>query len=56
MSDPLGVGTFDGAGTDLMGLITTSYVPSYVTLIVFASGVGLGLTYLARGLRALRRK
>lgn len=55
MTDPLGVGIFDGALTDMQGLVTTSYVPGLVTAIVAAVAIGVGLSWLSRGLRRFKR-
>ncbi len=55
MTDPLGAGTFTGALQDLQSLVTTSYVPGYVTAIVAATAIGVGLAWLSRGLRRFKR-
>lgn len=56
MSDPLGAGTFTDAVSDLQGLVTTSYVPGYVTALVAAVAIGVGLAWLGRGLARFKRK
>jgi len=55
MTDPLGLTTFTDAITDLSGLVTTTYVPGLVTAIVTATAIGVGLSWLSRGLRRFKR-
>jgi hypothetical protein len=55
MTDPLGTGTFADALGDMLSLVSTSYVPGYVTAIVAATAIGVGIAWLSRGLRRFKR-
>jgi hypothetical protein len=55
MTDPLGATTFNDAIGDLRDLVTTSYVPGFVTAIVTATAIGVGLAWLSKGLRRFKR-
>lgn len=56
MTDPLGTTTFNDAIGDLRDLVTTSYVPGYVTALVTATAIGVGIAWLGRGLARFKRK
>lgn len=56
MTDPLGGTVFTDALSDGRSLVTTSYVPGYVTMILFAAGLGIAFTWLARGINKLRNR
>lgn len=56
MTDPLGGTVYTDALADGRTLVTTSYVPGYVAMILFAAGLGIAFVWLGRGLRRLRSK
>lgn len=49
MTDPLGSGTLSDAVSDLQGLVTGTYVPVYITAMLAAIAIGVGLRWLNRG-------
>jgi len=55
MTDPLGSGVYSGALTDVQTLVTTSYVPGLITAILAAVAIGIGLTWLRRGVCTFKR-
>lgn len=54
MTDPLGSGTFTEAIGDISGLVTTSYVPGYVTAIVGAAALGIAFAWIGRAIGRFR--
>lgn len=55
LTDPLGSGVYTGALDDVESLVTTSYVPGLVAAVIAAVAIGIGITWLRRGIRSFKR-
>lgn len=55
MTDPLGSGGMSGAVDDLQGLVTGTYVPVILGVIVTVTAIGVGFAWLRKGLRSFKR-